>query len=80
MFRVWAPFADAVAVKINGGSPLALAKEPGHADDDAVWAGSVAGTSLEINTATPFSALGKPASLPIPVHNNLRASMRAPLR
>jgi 1,4-alpha-glucan branching enzyme len=42
-FRVWAPFVQAVAVKINGGNPVALSKEPGHADNDAVWAGNVPG-------------------------------------
>jgi 1,4-alpha-glucan branching enzyme len=43
-FRVWAPFVDAVAVKINGGAPVPLAREPGHPDSaDTVWAGSVPG-------------------------------------
>src|SRR5882757_4170859 len=29
-FRVWAPFVDNVAVKINGGAVVLLTKEPGH--------------------------------------------------
>src|ERR1700730_2043269 len=31
-FRVWAPFVDAVAVKINAGPPVPLAREAGHTD------------------------------------------------
>ena len=43
-FRVWAPFVDAVAVKINGGTPVPLAREAGHTDPaDTVWAGTVPG-------------------------------------
>src|SRR5271165_6461130 len=44
-FRVWAPFVDDVAVKINGGTPVPLAKEDGHPDPaDTTWAGTVSGT------------------------------------
>ena len=44
-FRVWAPFVDAVAVKINDRTPVPLAKETGHTDPaDTVWAGTVAGS------------------------------------
>jgi 1,4-alpha-glucan branching enzyme len=44
-FRVWAPFVDSVAVRINGGAPVALAKEPGHPDAaDTTWTGTVPGT------------------------------------
>jgi 1,4-alpha-glucan branching enzyme len=42
-FRVWAPFVDAVSVKINGGQPLPMMKEDGHAADDAVWTADVPG-------------------------------------
>jgi hypothetical protein len=43
-FRVWAPFVDAVAVKINGGTPVPLAREAGHPDPaDTLWAGTVSG-------------------------------------
>jgi 1,4-alpha-glucan branching enzyme len=42
-FRVWAPFVDAVSVKINGGSPVPMTKEDGHAADDVVWTADVAG-------------------------------------
>ena len=43
-FRVWAPFVDAVAVKINGGTPVPLAREAGHPDPaDTIWAGTVSG-------------------------------------
>src|SRR6266478_5468515 len=31
-FRVWAPFVDDVAVKINGGAMVPLTKETGHPD------------------------------------------------
>jgi 1,4-alpha-glucan branching enzyme len=43
-FRVWAPFVDAVAVRVNGGAATPLAKEAGRADPaDTTWAGAVAG-------------------------------------
>src|SRR5208337_2258976 len=43
-FRVWAPFVDAVAVKINGGTAVPLAREDGHPDPaDTTWAGKVPG-------------------------------------
>jgi 1,4-alpha-glucan branching enzyme len=43
-FRVWAPFADAVSVKVNDGRPLPLTTEDGHAKpEDAVWRGDVPG-------------------------------------
>jgi 1,4-alpha-glucan branching enzyme len=43
-FRVWAPFVDAVAVKINGGTAVPLAREAGHTDPaDTTWAGTVPG-------------------------------------
>jgi len=44
-FRVWAPFVDAVGVKINGGAVIPLTKEPGHTDPaDTTWTGTVSGT------------------------------------
>src|SRR5438270_12078635 len=44
-FRVWAPFVDAVAVKINGKTPVPLASEAGHTDPaDTLCAGTVPGT------------------------------------
>jgi 1,4-alpha-glucan branching enzyme len=43
-FRVWAPFVDAVAVKINGGTEVPLAREDGHPDPaDTTWVGTVPG-------------------------------------
>jgi 1,4-alpha-glucan branching enzyme len=46
-FRVWAPFVDAVAVRINGGDPIPLAREPGLCPEtdpkkcaDATWFGT----------------------------------------
>src|ERR1039457_6574415 len=43
-FRVWAPFVDDVAVKINGGAAVPLTQEPGHADPaDTTWTGTVPG-------------------------------------
>jgi len=44
-FRVWAPFVDTVAVKINGGAVVPLSQEPGHTDPaDTTWVGTVPGT------------------------------------
>src|SRR5229473_1907839 len=41
-FRVWAPFVDSVAVKINDGAVMPLTLEPGHADPaDTTWIGTV---------------------------------------
>lgn len=45
-FRVWAPFVDSVSVKINGGTPVPLRKEDGHAADDAVWTADVSGAKV----------------------------------
>src|SRR4051794_25597659 len=37
-FRVWVPFVESVAVRINDRAPLPLAKEPGHPDAaDTTW-------------------------------------------
>src|SRR5215471_16209302 len=44
-FRVWAPFVDAVGVKINGAPAVPLVREAGHPDPaDTVWAGTVSRT------------------------------------
>ena len=44
-FRVWAPFVDSVAVRINGGVAIPLAREPGHPDPaDTTWAATVSAT------------------------------------
>lgn len=43
-FRVWAPYMDAVAVKINDGAAVPMAKEPGHTDPgDTIWVVDVPG-------------------------------------
>jgi 1,4-alpha-glucan branching enzyme len=43
-FRVWAPFAEAVSVKVNDGQTVPLTKENDHAKpEDAVWRGDVPG-------------------------------------
>jgi len=43
-FRVWAPYADSVAVRINEGNAVAMAREPGNSDlADAIWSGEVPG-------------------------------------
>ncbi|HEX5245212.1 MAG TPA: alpha-amylase family glycosyl hydrolase [Tepidisphaeraceae bacterium] len=43
-FRVWVPYADSVAVRINEGNAVAMAREPGHSDPaDAVWSAEVPG-------------------------------------
>jgi 1,4-alpha-glucan branching enzyme len=44
-FRVWVPFVDDVAVKINGGALVPLTRETGHTDPaDTTWIGTVPGT------------------------------------
>src|ERR1700683_3114780 len=44
-FRVWAPFVDSVAVKINNGTAVPLTQEPGHTDPaDTTWTGTLPGT------------------------------------
>src|SRR5882757_4848151 len=40
-FRVWAPFVDSVAVRINDGTVTPLTREPGHTDPDATWIGTL---------------------------------------
>jgi 1,4-alpha-glucan branching enzyme len=43
-FRVWAPFVDSVAVRINDGAMTPLTKESGHTDPaDTTWIGTVPG-------------------------------------
>lgn len=43
-FRVWAPFVDTVAVKINDGAAVPLTQEPGHTDPaDTTWIVTVPG-------------------------------------
>ena len=43
-FRVWAPFVDSVAVRINESAPVPMIKEDGHTDaGDTVWAVDVPG-------------------------------------
>lgn len=43
-FRVWAPFVDAVSVRINDLRAVPLSKEPGHPSAaDTVWTASVPG-------------------------------------
>ncbi len=44
-FRVWAPFVDSVAVKINDSDVTPLAQEPGHTDPaDTTWIATVGST------------------------------------
>ncbi len=43
-FRVWAPYADSVAVKVNDRNTVAMARAPGHPDPaSAIWSVEVAG-------------------------------------
>jgi 1,4-alpha-glucan branching enzyme len=43
-FRVWAPYADSVAVVINNGTPVPMAKEPDHpGPGDTIWTADVPG-------------------------------------
>src|SRR5690242_19723267 len=44
-FRVWAPFVDSVAVRINGRAAVTLSQEPGHTDPaDTTWTVTIPGT------------------------------------
>jgi 1,4-alpha-glucan branching enzyme len=46
-FRIWAPFVDEVAVKVNDGEPIAMKKEDGHPqDDDTVWTADIPGVKV----------------------------------
>jgi 1,4-alpha-glucan branching enzyme len=46
-FRVWAPFVDSVAVKVNDADPVPMTKEPGHPRaDDTVWVAKVSGAKI----------------------------------
>ena len=46
-FRVWAPFVDSVAVKVNDADPVPMTKEPGHPQaDDTVWLAKVPGAKI----------------------------------
>lgn len=43
-FRVWAPYADSVAVRINEGNTVAMVREPGNSNPaDATWSAEVPG-------------------------------------
>ena len=43
-FRVWAPFVDSVAVRVNDQTPVPLAIDPGHPDRaDAIWSADMIG-------------------------------------
>ena len=49
-FRVWAPFVDSVAVKINDTATGPLSREPGHSDAaDTVWIGTAPAPRREIS-------------------------------
>src|SRR5437762_1625421 len=46
-FRLWAPFVDSVAVKVNDSEPVPMAKEGGHPQaDDTVWVVNVSGAKV----------------------------------
>src|SRR5436305_14053672 len=47
IFRVWAPFVDSVAVKVNDGTAVPLTREGGHTQsDDTVYVADVAGAKV----------------------------------
>ena len=51
-FRLWAPFVDSVAVKVNNSDPVPMSKESGHTQaDDTTWVAEVIGA---IPTLQPF--------------------------
>lgn len=46
-FRLWAPFVDSVAVKVNDSEPVLMAKEGGHPKaDDTIWVVNVPGAKV----------------------------------
>lgn len=46
-FRLWAPFVDSVAVKVNDAEPVPMTKEAGHPQaDDTVWLAKVSGAKI----------------------------------
>ncbi len=46
-FRLWAPFVDSVAVKVNDNEPVPMAKEGGHPEaDDTTWVVNVPGAKV----------------------------------
>jgi hypothetical protein len=46
-FRLWAPFVDSVAVKVNDREPVSMSKEDGHPQaDDAVWTVDLPGAKV----------------------------------
>src|SRR5215467_15809973 len=46
-FRLWAPFVDSVAVKVNDGQAVLMARESGHPQtDDTVWVANVPGAKV----------------------------------
>jgi 1,4-alpha-glucan branching enzyme len=46
-FRLWAPFVESVAVRVNDGEPMPMAKEGGHSQaDDTVWVVNVPGAKI----------------------------------
>src|SRR5690348_582047 len=46
-FRLWAPFVDSVAVKVNDAEPVPMVREDGHPDaDDTIWVVNVPGAKV----------------------------------
>ena len=46
-FRLWVPFVDSVAVKVNDSEPVPMSKESGHTQaDDTTWVAEVAGAKV----------------------------------
>ena len=46
-FRLWAPFVDSVAVKVNDAEPVPMTKESSHPQaDDTVWVAKVSGAKI----------------------------------
>src|SRR6266496_839043 len=46
-FRLWAPFVESVAIKVNDSEPVLMTKESGHPQaDDTIWVGNVPGAKI----------------------------------
>jgi 1,4-alpha-glucan branching enzyme len=76
-FRVWAPFADTVSVKVNDGQPLALTREDEQAKpEDLIWRGDVPGARAGDRYQYLIRANGSTAAFADPRARRLTGSDR----
>jgi 1,4-alpha-glucan branching enzyme len=78
-FRVWAPFVDAVSVKVNEADPVPLVREDGHpAPDDTVFIGDVAGAKVGDRYTYLIKANGVTRAFVDPRARRLTSPQRGP--